>query len=378
MSTKPNPTDPRVERQRTVARMMNPATYAIDPEALTSARAVGDALTKLRSAGVNLLGPEVHLSSLPRLHVVSLRFALIDPYDPPMTASGEGGKRSNGLWYDQNGGGVSLHWAALNQLARVCGVRWESFRRTDAGMTPLYWRFEGSATMKLLDGSICSVHGTGESDLRDSSAEIKGISQKRLDGMRAKGSQRAESIAKARILRELLCVRQKYTEDEAAQPFVFPALEFRQPDDPELDRILALREMGVLGDIYGGRREVIDVSPVAAPRALPAPADGVDFAAENARLADRERVPVHADPDADADELGEDEGLPWDPPAPASDDWSGYTTAQVRDFLKAGDRPDPSKEGPERQAQIRAWLATEAGKAKIDAFLAATAKRGGA
>ena len=40
-------------------------------------------------------------------------------------------------------------------------------------------------------------------------------------------------------------------------------------------------------------------------------------------------------------------------------------------------RPDPSKEGPERQEQIRAWLGTAGGKRQIDAFLAATSKRGG-
>lgn len=372
----------REQRRIAVSRMMDPRSYGIDPSALTTAAKVGDALTRLRSAGVNLIGPEVHLSSLPRLYAVSLRFALLDPYDPPMVASGRNGtgKKSNGIWYEQAGGGLSPHYTALNALARMAGVNWLDFHRTDSGMTPLYWRFAGRASIKLLDGRTIEVFGTGESDLRDSSAEISGIGPDQLLKMRAKGSQRAESIAKARILREIMCLRQKYSEVEAAQPFVFPALEFQQPADPELDRLLALREMGMLDTIYGGsgKREVIDVTP-AEPRQLAAPVDGVDFAAEHARLEQERanRVPAYADPDDEP----EVESMPafGAPAAPVEDPnartWSGYTLAEVRDFFAANDRPDPSTAGPDQRDQICAWLATAGGRKQIDAFLGATGAR---
>lgn len=380
MSQAPSPDEAAVNREkrrRAVSRMMDPRTYGIDPSALTTPAAVGDALTRLRSAGCNLIGPEVHLSSLPRMYAVSLRFALLDPYDPPMVGA-NGGKKSNGIWYEQNGGGLSPHYTALNSLARMCGVNWLDFQRTDAGMTPLYWRFAGRASIKLLDGRTIDVYGTGESDLRDSSAEINGLSAQRLAGMRAKGSQRAESIAKARILRELMCLRQKYSEAEAAQPFVFPALEFQQPADPELDRLVAMREMGLLDTLYGGRGNVIDVTPKADPPRLAAPVDGVDFAAENARL-ERERaarVPAYADPDEDPDDMPDFGAAP---SAPAEDPnartWSGYSLAEVRDFFAATGRPDRPDESPEKREQVCAWLATPKGKERIDAFLRATGGR---
>ena len=369
----------REQRRIAVSRMMDPRSYGIDPSALTTPAKVGDALTRLRSAGVNLIGPEVHLSSLPRLYAVSLRFALLDPFDPPMVGANSGTK-SNGIWYEQNGGGLSPHYTALNALARMCGVNWLDFRRVDTGTVPLYWRFAGRASIKLLDGRTIEVYGTGESDLRDASAEINGLSPARLAGMRAKGSQRAESIAKARILREIMCLRQKYSEAEAAQPFVFAALEFQQPADPELDRLLALREMGMLDTIYGGsgKREVIDVTP-SEPRQLAAPVDGVDFAAEHARLEQERaaRMPAYADPDDEP----EVESMPafGAPAAPVEDPnartWSGYTLAEVRDFFAANDRPDPSTAGPDQRDQICAWLATAGGKKQIDAFLGATAGR---
>jgi hypothetical protein len=356
---------------------LDPRDYEIDPESLTTAPAVSDALRKLRAAKVNIIGPPVHLATLPLFHSVSITLIHLSPYDPPMVAKGNTQTKSNGLWYDQKGGGVSIHGTALRMLAQSCGVKWLYFRRVDKGLSPLYWRFEGSATIPVLTGDVYPVMCHYESDLRDSSPEIAGMSEPRVVGLRQKGLVIAESKGKNRVLREVLCVQQVYTIEEANRPFAFLSLVKQLPSDPEVLRLLQLQSYGLLGDLYGGLREVIDVSPSRQAPALPAPVDGVDFAAENARLNARERVEVLADPDAD--EIDDDGGgEPWGPPAPTpAADWSGYTLEQVRDFLAANDRPDPSREGPDRQEQIRAWLGTAGGKRQIDAFLAATSKRGG-
>lgn len=365
----------RIEhRRRYVSDRMNPKTYGLSGAPLDTPAAVGDALTRLRAGGVNLLGPEVHLDYLPRNHIVSLRWAFLDLYNPPLT--GKPGKMSNGIWYQQVGGGVSPHFTALNQLASLCGLVWLDFQRTDDGKTPLYWRFAGRARCKFFDGTEREVTGVGESDLRDGSAESATVNDGgQLGRMRAKGSQRAESIAKARIIREMFGLRQKFTEDEADMPWVFPALVFHAPADPEIDRLMALRELGLLGSVYGGRREVIDVEP----RMLPAPGpEPVDYAAENARLANRERMPVGesatppvatpapqrapavTDPDAPPFEA---------PPAPAK--WRGtdYTLAEVADYCEAQNWPDPTKEAEPNLAKLEAWIRGQKGGADIRAFL---------
>lgn len=369
----------RIERRRAyVSRVMSPATYGIAPGLLDSPERLGDALTRLRSGGVNIIGPETHLDFIPRNHVVSLRMAFFDQHAPPMTSPYAGAKASNGVWYEQNGGGLSMHYATLNQIASLCGMTWISFDRTDDGRTPLYWRFAARARCKFFDGTERDEISTGESDLRDGSAEIASVKDKQLLGMRAKGSQRAEAIAKAGTIRKLFGLRQKYSIEEADMPFVFPALVYVAPADPEIDKLMAMKELGLLGAVYGGRREVIDVT-AREPLALPAPgSDPVDYAAESARLSSRERVPVGesapppvvtptprpgpVDPDADRP--------PFDAPA-APTKWRGtaYTLAEVSDYCEAKNWPDPAKEPEANLVKLEGWINGRTGAADIAGFL---------
>lgn len=389
MSTEPDATKAaeaerqRIERRRAyVSRVMSPATYGIAPGLLDSPERLGDALTRLRSGGVNIIGPETHLDFIPRNHVVSLRMAFFDQHAPPMTSPYAGAKASNGVWYEQNGGGLSMHYATLNQIASLCGMTWISFERTDDGRTPLYWRFAARARCKFFDGTERDEISTGESDLRDGSAEIASVKDKQLLGMRAKGSQRAEAIAKAGTIRKLFGLRQKYSIEEADMPFVFPALVYVAPADAEIDRLMAMKELGLLGAVYGNRpREVIDVT-AREPLALPAPgADPVDYAAENARLANRERVPVGesaappvvapapcgAPPPTDPDE----DRPPFDAPPPAPAKWRGtaYTLAEVSDYCEAKNWPDPAKESEASLVKLEGWINGRTGAADIAGFL---------
>ena len=272
-----------------VSRVMDPRTYGITFK-LDSPAAVGDALTRLRSGGVNVLGPEARIDYIPRFHQVSLRWDFIDP-------------QAEGNWYPQAGGGLSMYFVALNRLATMAGITWTQVERDDDGSTPLYWRVRIGATVKLLDGSIVPHFGLGEADLRDGSAEaLKVLSEskgdaKKADGtllrMRAKGSQRCESIAKAGLIRKILAVRAKYSKEEAEMPFVWPTLVFAPPPDPELDRAIMFQAAGLGHMLYGGRPGVIDTTAtVVQPAMLEDRGAPVSYAAEQAKLDQRERVPA--------------------------------------------------------------------------------------
>ena len=66
------------ERRSYVAGVMDPKTYGLTGAPLSTPGDVGEALTVLRSRGVNLLGPECRVDFLPRHHLVSLRWMFFD------------------------------------------------------------------------------------------------------------------------------------------------------------------------------------------------------------------------------------------------------------------------------------------------------------
>ena len=381
------------ERRSYVARVMNPATYGLTGAPLSTPADVGEALTALRSRGVNLLGPECRVDFLPRHHLVSLRWMFFDRMLPEPATNRAGKELGNGVWYPQAGGGYSLNWPSLNQMAGLCGVSWLSFDRTDDGLTPLYWRFQGRAKLKFFDGGEHEAEGTGESDLRDGSAEVAQVQDAaQLGKMRAKGSQRAESIAKSRIIRELLGLRQKFGMAEADMPFVWPCLVFCPPADPELDRMIAIRELGLSDMLYGPRTvaRVIDVQPATAPRQLTDDAPAVpNFAEETAKLSRRETVPVVVT-SAPATEVRRspappvNQRPPWEREEPAArqlpigpSDVAGFKLADVIDYVSAREWGDYLKMTAERKKSVADYLATAEGKGDIETFLSLPSHQGG-
>lgn len=383
------------ERRSYVAGVMDPKTYGLTGAPLSTPGDVGEALTALRSRGVNLLGPECRVDFLPRHHLVSLRWMFFDRMLPEPATNRAGRSLGNGVWYPQAGGGYSLNWPSLNQMAGLCGVSWLSFERTDDGLTPLYWRFRGRAKIKFFDGGEHEAEGTGESDLRDGSAEVKLVEDAgQLGKMRAKGSQRAESIAKARIVRELLGLRQKFSEAEADMPFVWPTLVFCPPADPELDRLIAIRELGLTDMLYGPRStpvRVLDVHPEPSPRQLTADAKPApDFRAEAEKLARREVVPVAAAVVAVESRVVRSPAPPvtsrppWEQDEPAArplpagpSDVAGFKLADVIDYVAAKDWGDWMKMPPERKKSVADYLTTPGGKADITTWLELAAHGGG-
>jgi len=404
-----NKPDPREERRIIVSQMMDPRTYGITYK-LDSPEAIGDALTRLRSGGVNILGPETRIDYIPRFHQASLRWELVDPY-------------AEGNWYPQAGGGLSMYFVALNKLAMIAGITWGLVERDDDGSIPLYWRVRLSASVKMLDGTIITQHGLGEADLRDDSAEVKKALSESKDAskgwpnvirMRAKGSQRCESIAKAGLIRKMLGIRAKYSKEEAEMPFVWPTLVFAPPPDPELDRAIMFQAAGLGHLLYGGRSGVIDTTAtVVQPRALEDRGAPVDFRAEQERLGQRERVPVAASasaappatpapsvpppagrfpprptpPPAQADDR-----MPWDDEEPVGDPatlsqrvtWEGlpYTADEIRAFCasRVGKNgvsapwPDITAENPAAVAKFVEWATSQAGASTLSAYFVTQSK----
>lgn len=385
-------TDPREERRIIVSRIMDPRTYGITYK-LDSPEAIGDAITRLRSGGVNILGPETRIDYIPRFHQVSLRWELVDPF-------------TEGNWYKQAGGGLSMHFVSLNRLAMIAGITWGRVERDDDGSVPLYWRVRLSASVKLLDGSVVTHEGLGEADLRDDSAEVKKALADSKKGeaagwdnvirMRAKGSQRCESIAKAGLIRKMLGIRAKYSNDEAEMPFVWPTLVFAPPPDPELDRALLFKAAG-MADLLYPRANVIDATAVVVPpRQLEERAPVRDFRAEAEKLDRRERVPVEQEQDRRAAEAAGQparpsesygraappptERAPWDDEEPTGDPstpsrrvtWQGlpYTADEIRAFCAARQWLDATAPAEAKNVPKFVEWANGKGASTLSAFFA--------
>lgn len=363
------------ERREYVSKIMDPRTYGIEAGRLTDPGKARDALIGLRSGGCHILGPETHIDDIPPGYAIALRFAFVDKESPAMR--GDPGKKSNGLWYEQKGGGLSLSYVSLNQLAHTAALSFPAFQRTDDGTNPRLARFWGRYRYRLFDGEYIDEPFTGQADLSEGSDEVAGKSATQVLGMRAKVSQRGESIAKAGAIRKALCIRGVYSWEEADMPFVFPALRYIPPtDDPVINRMVAARELGILGDIYGPSpaRQIIDMAPARA--ALPDHGAPVDFAAEQARLDQRERVPVGA-----SHAPVQDEAMPWDepddgppedePPAPKGWEGTGYPVGIIEAWANAKGGKWTWREpvSPERKAWIVAYLTSDAGRADISGFV---------
>ena len=116
-----------------------------------------------------------------------------------------------------------------------------------------------------------------------------------------KDMRQAETKAANRAIRAFLGIKGAYTWDEAARPFVYPALMW-QPDmtDPEVRRMVTATELGIVGQVYGGATapveapmladptNVVDAPP---PRQLP-DNQAARTIADGPAPRERERVPV--------------------------------------------------------------------------------------
>jgi hypothetical protein len=297
------------------------------PQAVASD--VSDCLLRA-GAHANVLAPAMQIDFLPPDHVISFA-VLLFPIDGISTYRGQGGEmaskqQSNGIWYATDGGGLAMHRSALDMLAQAAGITWvhNECGRTDDRGEPFIWAYRMTCEIKGIDGRTRRVSREYELDLRGGDGGMSPAASKAGNGLRnarIHGAQLAESKASNRAVRAALGLR-AYTVAEARRPFVIPVLRW-VPDssDPEIRRMIAAKELGVIGEIYGSARvddtRVIDHDPRPArqeqvkPRQLPAPSDVPDGIEEQERR-NRERQLVEQRQKAKAAERNfETGGEPW-------------------------------------------------------------------
>lgn len=299
---------------------VQPEALGLPAHPVSNVEDVTEALQSLsESRGCVLLAPTTRIDYLPPDHVIAFRVVTFDTSPPP---SGWNQRfASNGTFYRTDSGKFALHKVAIDQLAQAAGLSWvpSECRRTDDG-EPLRWEYRMTADMKGFDGKQRRITRTAEWDLREGSPHAIGMKPGQLAMARRYGAAHAESRAANRVVRAALGLG-SYTLEESRLPFVFPVLMWVPPaNDPEIRRMVAAKELGIVAEVFGAPRErviVVDAEPSEAlPEARALPDHGgatPDFEAQ-ARVHDESRIRTETKTDPAPGAAAAD---PWDDDDPA-------------------------------------------------------------
>lgn len=215
--------------------------------------------------------------------------------------------------YDVGQGKRGLGKTALDRIAAAAGVSWDPdrCRRLDDGSDPRYVLFCAIGTVRQFDGSVLTISGTKEMDLRPGSPQIESLEAKarakgksadaQIREMRLHAVAHAESKAKLRAIRSL-GIRSSYAPAELAKAFVIARLTFSgRTADPELRRAFAMERAKAM---LSGSRALYGSAPAPSMR-LAAPVPPPPFGSGE-------------DSDDEPIELGEPVGEPVAPEPPAT------------------------------------------------------------
>lgn len=239
----------------------------------------GDAKTvnaRLRemSDEYHLVAPATVCSSLPEGCEVAISLVSVNSDASP---------NGPGDVYPTGGGKLGLAKATLDRIAAASGVTWDPqlCRRTDDGRDPHYVAFTAVGYVRNFDGSIRTLTGSKEMDLRPGSPQVDAFHDRAKDGKDAEKQIRemrlhilghAETKAKLRAIRSM-GIKTSYTKTDVEKPFAVARLMFTgRTEDPELRREFALlNARGMLGGIaalYGGSTgtPLAQPAPAAAPQ----------------------------------------------------------------------------------------------------------------
>jgi len=303
-----NDRDHRNQQLPAVVQQINPSNYGLPVAPVTDVALVQDALATALSRGCNLLAPLTQLQSLPPDHEIAL-VVVAFPVD------GQWRNKSNGTWYEVDGGKVALHRGALDKLASAAGLSSVPAHCNVELVEKNYWRAKYTVRGKGFDGVERQITKSVEFDVRDGSAE-QSKAGRGLRTVRAFGARHAESKAANRAIRSFLGLNGSYTKDEAARPFVFPKLRW-VPDmsDPMIKRMVAAKQLGVIDQLFGAQESTIEAPAYVDPNRVivdegsPAPSRhqvGTKSAPSQNQHSERSRDRVSAHPD-DAPNWSRDE-----------------------------------------------------------------------
>lgn len=231
-------------------------------------------LAKLQEAA-NLVTPATTAPSLPEGCEVAVSLVKISDADT----------------YSTGGGKKGLSKTALEQIAGAAGVTWDPAlcRRVDDRRDPHYCAVEVVGYVRGFDGSVRTITGDKELDLREGSPNADAIRSKARDGkdaekqlreMRQHIQSHAYSKAKLRAIRSL-GVRTGYTDAELAKPFAVARLMFTgRTSDPELRREFARMQatamMSGTSQLYGAPAPAAALPAPAVAHAVPRTAPPLD------------------------------------------------------------------------------------------------------
>lgn len=217
---------------------IQPASVGLPTQPISNSADLGAALGKALSEHLNIMGGLSAGVAIPTNFSVSLRVEHL-----PLTDAA--------LWYDADGGKKAPSKNALNRLAALAGVSIRT-RRVDDRSDPLVCEFEATARIRDLDGTWREITDNKRLDLRDGSPQARALKDRQLAGQRGFIDGHCETKAKNRAIRAILGIPTGMDPKAAARPWVIAKLQY-SPDlaDPEIRRMQAAAEFGVVGALYG-------------------------------------------------------------------------------------------------------------------------------
>jgi hypothetical protein len=242
-------------------------TAAIVCSALASAAAVTEAL-RAQAQVAHLVTPSTACGSLPEGCEVAISVVHVE-------SDVDGGEV-----YPLMAGKLGLAKVALDKIGAAAGVTWDATLsgRLDNGRDPRYCHFRAVGYVRNFDGSIRTISGEKEMDLRDGSPQVEALEErvrekaarskregktpsaqdasKQIREMRLHILGHAETKAKLRAIRSL-GIKSSYASEELAKPFAVARLMWTgRSADPELRRAFALKQadamIGATSMLYGG------------------------------------------------------------------------------------------------------------------------------
>lgn len=260
------------ERERpadTIGEDLDPGRFGLITKPTTDIDVARDQLIEAQKLGFNLLGvTAMRIDEIPpdhRLTIRLVRFPIADldadyrAYLDRASKREDGPRRwdddhpnTNGVWFLTDDGNPALTRASLDRLGQAAGLRDapQYCRRVDDGKRPWYWRYAHGVRVKGLDGQYRVIVREKELDLSDEvCVDFKGKpwSAARKARAREHGAQVCQSKAANRAVRAALGVRGSYSWVEARRPFAVPVMMWTPPDDPEVRRMVAAVELGLIG-----------------------------------------------------------------------------------------------------------------------------------
>lgn len=213
----------------------------------------------------NIVSPVASVDSILPMHKISLRAVTID--STVESQYGIGAEVYKGK-FCKLPNERALGKIALEKIMAAAGVQVLDSHRTDDHSNPHYCEWSVTLAIRDFDGQWRQATKSRAVDLRNGSPEAVAMTANQLPAARGHIAANAETKAQLRALRTLLSLKQKYTTEELARPFIIPKLVAAlDASDPDQKR--ALIEMAVQGDraLYGGGPGARETREIEAPKA---------------------------------------------------------------------------------------------------------------